>query len=101
MTKKLCPVCNEQEATYNPTLGILPCSSCHERRSKTRTSGKVVEFTSEGVKEDRKKFAKDILQPFRSGELSKEFIDQYGTEGINVNKEEIKHAVNTTDSYYG
>lgn len=35
------------------------------------------EFVPDRIKEDRKKYAKDILQPWRSGEASREFIDAY------------------------
>jgi len=38
---------------------------------------KKYEFTTEQIKQDRKKYAKDLLQPWRSGEASKEFIDAY------------------------
>jgi len=60
-----------------------------------------VEFTSEEIKRERKQFAKDILQPFRSGELSSEYLKAFGTKGLQVTKEDIKKAVPTTDSYYG
>jgi len=39
-----------------------------------------------------KKFAKDIIQPFRAGELSKEYVDAWGAERLNVSKEEVKKA---------
>ena len=96
---KKCPVCHKYEATIDPTLGVLPCFNCQEKRRGQRLKASI-EFTSDSIKEDRKKYAKDILQPFRDGELSKEYIEAYGSKGIEVNNDEIKHAVNTTDSYY-
>lgn len=96
---KVCPVCKNGPANFDPTLGTLPCTACQER-GKTNLSHPV-EFTSESIKEDRKRFQKDILQPFRAGELSAEYIKAYGTKGINVTKEEVKKAIPTTDSYYG
>jgi hypothetical protein len=98
MTK--CPVCKHETATVDPSLGILPCLACQTRRRGLGVN-RAVEFTSEAIKEDRKKFAGDILQPFRAGELSKEYIEHFGTKGISVSKDEVKKAVPTTDSYYG
>ena len=99
MTLKLCPVCKKNDSQVHQILGILPCISC-QRRSQTGKVVKVVEFTSDSIKEDRKEYKKDIIQPFREGEVSKEYIEQYGTQGINVTQEEVKKAVPTTDSYY-
>ena len=98
--QKLCPVCKQYECKFDATLGVLPCQRCQDKRSGKKLSS-TIEFTSEQIKQDRKKYQKDILQPFRSGEISKEFIEQFGTKGITATKEEIKKAVNTTDSYYG
>lgn len=35
------------------------------------------EFTTAEIKEDRKKYFKDIIQPYRGNELSREFVDAY------------------------
>ena len=35
------------------------------------------EFTTEQIKSDRKKYKRDLLQPWRSGEPSREFISAY------------------------
>lgn len=37
-----------------------------------------VEFTSESIKNQRKEFHNDILQPHRKGQLSKEWVKVYG-----------------------
>jgi len=87
---KLCPVCNTYESRTDRTIGILPCIKCTERRAMEKSSSSVVEFTSLSIKEDRKKYEKDILQPFRAGELSKEYVECYGSRGIGLSKEELK-----------
>lgn len=40
----------------------------------------------------RREHKKDILQPYRKGELSKEYVDTYGTQGINVSKKDANKA---------
>ena len=52
------------------------------------------EFIPERVREDRVEYFNSTIQPFRGGELSKEYIDVYGTEGISVSKQEAKKAKN-------
>lgn len=37
------------------------------------------EFTTEKIKEDRQRYAKSLLQPYRGGIASQEYIDAYGT----------------------
>ena len=60
---------------------------CREYHKPTRT-----EFMPERVKDQRKEYFNSIVQPFRQGELSKEYIDAHGTEGIEATMEEIKKA---------
>lgn len=38
---------------------------------------KAYEFVPQRIREERKKYAKDIVQPFRNGELAKEFVENY------------------------
>jgi len=65
-------------------------------------------MTTFQIKEDRMKYHKDLIQSFREGELSKEFVDAYPEkvkqmirEG-NVRPEEVKKARNvwTGDTTY-
>jgi ribosome-binding protein aMBF1 (putative translation factor) len=42
-----------------------------------KEAGGYPEFVPSRVKDERKKYKKDILQPFRSGEPSREFIEAY------------------------
>jgi hypothetical protein len=55
---------------------------------------KQVEFTTEEIKKGRKRYYKDALQPFRHGELSKEYLQTYGTNRLQVSEEETKGAKN-------
>jgi len=45
------------------------CSECSSWQSANP------EFVPESIKDDRRKYLKDIVQPFRNGELSKEFVE--------------------------
>ena len=38
------------------------------------------EWVPERIKQDRKKFAKDMIQPYRGGEPNKEFVKEYPRE---------------------
>ena len=44
------------------------------------------------IVEDREKYFNSTLQPYRQGELSKEYIEAHGTKGIDVSREEVKKA---------
>jgi len=66
------------------------------------------EVTTESIKEDRKKYADTIVQPFRQGQLAKEFVEAYPdrvkemVKEKNITQEEVKNAkpVWTEESYY-
>lgn len=94
----LCPVCSANDAIKDAQLGVLPCESCKTRHSKFKKPDKLHEFTSESIKEGRKKYFKSIVTRYRDGELSKEFVEAYPErakamvkEGIHT-KKEIKNA---------
>jgi hypothetical protein len=73
----LCPICNLEEAEKHPTLGILPGLACKARRDTQKRPDFPVEFTTEDIKIGRREYSKDILQPFRGNEASKEFALAY------------------------
>jgi hypothetical protein len=50
------------------------------------------EWIPDRIREERVKYAKDIVQPWRNGQLSKEYIEHNGTKGIKVTPEQIKNA---------
>lgn len=52
-------------------------------------------FTPDRILEDRKKHEKDVLQPYRDGEFSKEFRDEYP----DVAKDMVKEGVITKQQH--
>jgi hypothetical protein len=53
------------------------------------------EWVPQRIKEDRKKFSKDILQPYRAGEASREFIEAYPERAKKTfTKKELRNAKN-------
>lgn len=89
----ICLNCNLYPATKDPRFGYLPCANC--RNKTTLKPDPKQELTTDAIKDDRKKFKGDIVQPFRNGQLSKEYVESVGTKYIKVTDEEIKNAVNT------
>lgn len=94
----LCPNCNTGKAIKSPQLGVLPCKGCQERHKSFTKPSRLIEFTSNEIKEGRKAHFKSIVQKYRGGELSKEFVDAYPEraeamvkEGVHT-KKEIKNA---------
>lgn len=100
-----CPVCKVNNAEYDEYYGYLPCKPCQERQSRLRKPGALPEFTSDSIKEQRKRHAKDIEAPHRSGHLNKKWLDIYGKEAAKrhgFTDSEIKNAkyVYAGDSTY-
>lgn len=97
----LCLQCNQQDAVWNNVYGWLPCQTCTRQPSIERFDS--VEFITDSIKTQRKEFGKDIVQPHRKGELSKEYVDAYGAQSAldkGFTKEEVKRARNVWDGYY-
>lgn len=90
--KLKCPICLKHDAFTHPYYGILPCLDCRKKQEKYKKPGAQTEFTTQAIKEQRKEFRKDILQPYRNGEVSKEYIEQWGTKAIKADPKEIKNA---------
>lgn len=86
-----CPVCHKNEAQAS-IYGIIPCKDCQTRRNNQQLPDRQIEFTPDYVKESRKEYAKSIIQPYRGGVLSKEYIDTFGTKGIRATEDEVKKA---------
>jgi hypothetical protein len=100
MKKILCLNCNSNPAVKDERLGILPCLTCQQ---KTNVISKQVELTTDSIKEQRKAFKPDIRQPWREGQLSKEYLEEHGTKYIKASEEEVKNAKNVWSDldYYG
>jgi hypothetical protein len=80
----------------------MPCLACVTSQRQFSKPKETIEVVPESTKSSRKQFRRDILQPFRGGVLSKEYLQAYGTKGINVDAQEIKNAKNVwkENSYY-
>src|SRR3984957_1556884 len=85
-----CANCEINEAIKDPRFGYLPCTRC-QNKTTIKPSPKQ-ELTTDAIKNDRKEFRKDIVQPFRNGQLSKEYVESVGTKYIKVTDEEVKAA---------
>lgn len=86
----ICLNCNNESAIKHPRFGWMPCLNCQNRT--TIKPQKPQELTTDAIKSDRKEFKKDIVQPWRNGQLSKEYVDAVGTKYIKATPEEIKNA---------
>ncbi len=75
--KKLCPNCGKHPARKHPIYGRLPCLSCQKKREQQTSPNVPVELTTNAIKEERGSYGKSIIQPYRSGEVSKEFVDTF------------------------
>jgi len=87
-----CLNCGKRPAVKDKTLGYLHCTVCQKQEENFDKPKLGVEFTTESIKDQRREYKRDILQPFRDGVLSQEYLDEYGTQGIEVNKDQIKNA---------
>lgn len=93
-----CLNCQTNPAQYKLPYGWLLCSTCLKRQKSFKAPTPAIEITTEGIKTDRKAYKKDILQRYRGGTPSLEYINQYGTKGFT--REEIKQARNTNEEEY-
>jgi hypothetical protein len=84
-----CPNCQKRKAIIHPNYGVTFCKRCREDEDTPRLG---VEFTTDSIKESRREYKKDIIQPYRDGVLSKEYLETYGKTGITATKEQIKNA---------
>ena len=91
----LCPTCYKTEAVKHPVFGIIPCVSCQLSRSQNSLPDGQVEMPGESIRDERLTHARSTIQPFRGGELSKEYVDMYGADKLKVTEKEIKNAKNT------
>jgi len=73
-----CPFCTN-EAVHHSTYGWIPCLECQNKHKKVDT---VQEVTTDDIKEQRKVHADDIIQPYREGVLSSEYVEKYGNKRL-------------------
>ena len=54
-----------------------------------------IDIVPSDMKDEREKHFNAVIQPYRSGELSREYIEAHGTKGIDVTKQQAKKAKHT------
>lgn len=86
-----CLQCNTNEAIKDKKYGILPCSTC---QNKYKLALENIEITTDDIKTQRKSGKDQMIQPFRNGIVSKEYLDKYGSKYIKVTDQEVKTAKN-------
>jgi|SRR3990167_2662711 len=96
-----CPNCNSEPSILHPIYGILIGIKCQKKRETQQSPGSYIEFTSDDIKRQRVDYADDILKPYRSGEVSKRYIQKYGIKGIEVTEKEVKKAMDNSDVWSG
>ena len=72
-----CLVCNINDAIKDPQLGYLACQSCRARQAGFTKPSYPIEFTSQNIKDERKKYFKSTIQPWRDGQPSLEYQKAY------------------------
>lgn len=70
---------------------IFECPRCHARMDVHFSTG-YPEMVPERVKEDRRAHFKSLIQPYRNGQLSREYVEAYGTKGIRATKDEVRRS---------
>lgn len=93
----LCLHCGVRPAQQKSPYGFLPCLRCQKRHQKLKKPRETIEITTEEIRESRKKYREDTIQPFRADKLSKNYIKKYGTKNLQVTKAQVKEALNKPD----
>lgn len=86
-----CPTCSNN-AELSAQFGYIACKNCRDQEKPL--SERTYEMVPDRIKEDRIKHKNSMIQPFRNGQVSKEYLDLYGSSRIQVTPEEIKNAKN-------
>ena len=84
-----CPKCQKRKALVDSVYGAVECKVCQEEQAFVKRGP---EFTTDDIKAQRREFDKDTRQAFFGNTLSKEFVEEYGTDGIAPTKEQLKNA---------
>lgn len=87
-----CPICLKNPGEIVPQYGLIACKKC--RGTEEILSERTYEVIPEHIKTEREEYKQQTIQPFRNGQLSKEYVDLYGTSRIEVTSEEVKNAKN-------
>jgi len=88
-----CFNCNQdfERGKFSPDRGWI-CEDCLGYKIKGHN-----DWVPQRIKDDRQKFKRDLIQPYREGEFSKEFKEAYPSQA----KEMLKSGTITKDQYKG
>lgn len=84
-----CPNCLKRKAIIDSQYGVTFCEQCRLEENTLPRIG--YEFSTNGIKDQRREYAKDIIAPYRDGVFSDEYYQEYGTQGVEVTKEQIEN----------
>ncbi len=88
-----CLRCKTNRAIKDKQYGYLPCLFCQETEQSQSKPRLGFEFTSDVIKDQRREYMADSLQPWPgNGVLSREYLEIYGTTGIEATQEQIDNA---------
>ena len=105
--KILCPNCKKEEANVIQIgiyYSVVHGNKCKlEMRNKYGAVklGKLPEFTTEKIKNQRKEYFKSMVQPERDGVLSKEFVELHPDKCKNIPPERLRKAQNVWSDVSG
>lgn len=92
---KPCPTtgCTNKAQVLNivGAWSVMPCQKCKEESNALPPIPKPHDFTTDEIRDARKSHKKQLLQPWRGGEISKEYLDAYPEQ----KKEMVKQGVIT------
>lgn len=97
MSVSKCVGCNKKHSDFNWTYTTYEDEYGQKKNgwfcTKWIKPSGSKEWVPDRIKDERLKYRKDIVQPFRDGQLSKEYVDTYGTRGLHgVTKDDVKKA---------
>ncbi len=67
---------------------VYTCKAC-KKKITTYETGIPIDWSPQSIKDGRKEYAKELLQPFRQGEVSKEYLEAYPKQREGMIKEGI------------
>lgn len=89
----LCPIDKKPNEAVAKRFGVPACKECIDRIKnvliKPEIKSAPKDTRIESIKDGRKQYAKELLQPFREGEVSKEYLDAYPKQAMGMVKEGV------------
>lgn len=86
--RAFCSVCQKEVEYHNWKSRVVKGQSVFVCGRHFKSS--MPEFVPERIKDERVKNWNSIVQPYRGGKLSREYIEAHGAKGIDATPEEVK-----------